>query len=95
MNCLFPFTFFQVPITVILYKSTIQHIFLGSVILLVSLNYVNMGCAIDMHVIKETLKRPVGPLVGLVTQFGVMPAVRFAQGIALVVAVVLIVDVRS
>ncbi|XP_003742981.1 ileal sodium/bile acid cotransporter [Galendromus occidentalis] len=67
----------QLSITVILYKTVVQHIFLGSVILLVSLNYVNMGCAIDMHLIKETLKKPIGPIVGLVTQFGVMPSIAY------------------
>lgn len=66
---------FQLSITVILYKTVVQHIFLGSVILLVSLNYVNMGCAIDMHLIKETIKKPIGPVIGLLTQFGAMPTV--------------------
>lgn len=66
-----------VPVVVILRQSVLQKVFLGSVILLVSLNYVNMGCAIDMPLIKETLKKPIGPIVGLASQFGVMPVLSY------------------
>ncbi|MPC76512.1 hypothetical protein E2C01_070928 [Portunus trituberculatus] len=35
--------------------------------------YVNMGCAIDLKIIKETLRRPVAPAIGLASQYLFMP----------------------
>ncbi|OQR77582.1 ileal sodium/bile acid cotransporter-like [Tropilaelaps mercedesae] len=67
----------EVHVIVVQKKTTAQYIFLGSTILLVSLNYVNMGCAIDMNILKETLKKPIGPILGMVTQYGVMPSLSY------------------
>jgi sodium/bile acid cotransporter 3/5 len=36
---------------------------------------VNMGAALDTKVLKETLKRPVGPVIGFFSQFVIMPLV--------------------
>ncbi|XP_022655050.1 ileal sodium/bile acid cotransporter-like isoform X2 [Varroa jacobsoni] len=70
--------------TIVVQKQSVaQHIFLGSIILLVSLNYINMGCALDMNVIKETLRKPIGPVVGLTTQYGVMPSLSYLTAVYL------------
>ena len=65
----------------VLREKTIQSkIFAASVALLISIAYINMGCAIDLQVVKETLKRPVGPLIGFITQFLFMPLISFGLG---------------
>jgi len=62
-------------------KKTIQSkIFAYSVALLVSLSYINMGCAMDLQVVRETLRRPIGPAIGFVCQFLVMPVLAYALG---------------
>lgn len=41
------------------------------------LNTVNMGCGLDLAVVKANLLRPVGPIVGFISQFALMPMVSF------------------
>jgi len=53
-------------------------IFTISVVTLVSLNYINMGCALDIDVVKAVLKKPIAPLVGFATQFICMPIVSLS-----------------
>ena len=43
-------------------------IFGYSVAALISLAYINMGCALDLEVLKTVLRRPVGPAIGFVAQ---------------------------
>merc|ERR1712223_1417590 len=65
----------------VLRKKTIQSkLFAYSVAILVSLAYINMGCALDLDVVKNTLKRPIGPAIGFVCQFLVMPLLAYALG---------------
>ena len=45
-------------------------------IVMAVLNTINMGCALDMSVVKQNIFRPVGPIVGFVSQFTFMPLVR-------------------
>lgn len=54
----------------------IDHVFTGSIVLLVSILYINFGCAMDWDVCAKTIKRPIGPLIGCVCQFVLMPLVR-------------------
>lgn len=49
--------------------------FTVSVIILVCLANVAMGCKTDVAVVKATLKRPIAPLTGLASQFLLMPMV--------------------
>jgi sodium/bile acid cotransporter 3/5 len=35
---------------------------------LISLAYVNMGCALDLEVLKSVVRRPIGPAIGFVSQ---------------------------
>lgn len=63
-------------IPVIRAKRAIDKIFVSIIILLVSIAFINMGCTLDMVVVKETLKRPVGPTIGFCCQYLFMPLVN-------------------
>jgi sodium/bile acid cotransporter 3/5 len=39
-----------------------------SVAVLISLAYINMGCALDLQVLKDVIRRPIGPAIGFVSQ---------------------------
>ena len=65
-----------VKVIVIRKVRTIDTIFTVSVALLVSILYINFGCAIDWDVCKKTIRRPVGPLIGCLCQFILMPLVN-------------------
>lgn len=57
-------------------KRVIDTVFTASVAMLVSILYINFGCAIDWSQFRNILKRPVGPAIGFFGQFVVMPVVR-------------------
>ena len=61
-------------------KKTASKIFGYSVAVLISLVYINFGCALDLKVMKEVLRRPVGPAIGFVSQFVFMPLISFLLG---------------
>merc|ERR1719322_891204 len=61
-------------------KKTASKIFGYSVAALISFAYINMGCALDLEVMKKVLRRPVGPLIGFLSQFVFMPLCSFALG---------------
>merc|ERR1712165_135322 len=58
-------------------KKTASKIFGYSVAALISFAYINMGCALDLEVMKKVLKRPIGPLIGFISQFLFMPICSF------------------
>lgn len=49
-------------------KKTASKVFGYSVAGLISLAYINMGCALDLEVLKSVVKRPIGPAIGFVAQ---------------------------
>merc|ERR1711874_341668 len=61
-------------------KKTASKIFGYSVAALISFAYINMGCALDLEVMKKVLRRPIGPLIGFVSQFLFMPVCSFVLG---------------
>ena len=61
-------------------KKTASKIFGYSVAALISFAYINMGCALDLEVMKKVLRRPVGPAIGFMSQFVFMPLCSFALG---------------
>lgn len=61
-------------------QRVLDKIFIHVVILMVIVAYINMGCAIDLKVIKETLRRPVAPAIGLASQYLFMPLVSYLIG---------------
>ncbi|KAL7306882.1 hypothetical protein TKK_0001042 [Trichogramma kaykai] len=70
-------------VVVIRKARTIDTIFTASVAILVSLLYVNFGCAMDWDVCKKTIKKPIGPLIGCVCQFLLMPMISYVLGLLL------------
>lgn len=66
----------QMDVIVVRKKRIIDTIFTASVAILVSILYINFGCAIDWSQFRGILKRPVGPAIGAFGQFVIMPVVR-------------------
>lgn len=60
-------------------ERVIDIVFTASVAIFVSIMYINFGCAMDWSVCHETLKRPIGPAIGLFCQFLFMPLVSFIR----------------
>nr|XP_053633456.1 hepatic sodium/bile acid cotransporter-like isoform X1 [Cherax quadricarinatus]XP_053633458.1 hepatic sodium/bile acid cotransporter-like isoform X1 [Cherax quadricarinatus]XP_053633459.1 hepatic sodium/bile acid cotransporter-like isoform X1 [Cherax quadricarinatus]XP_053633460.1 hepatic sodium/bile acid cotransporter-like isoform X1 [Cherax quadricarinatus]XP_053633461.1 hepatic sodium/bile acid cotransporter-like isoform X1 [Cherax quadricarinatus]XP_053633462.1 hepatic sodium/bile acid len=61
-------------------ERVLDKIFIHVVIALVIVVYINMGCAIDLKVIKDTLRHPVAPAIGLFSQYLFMPLISYAIG---------------
>ena len=62
-------------ITCILTDRTLPDIFTLVMTIMIVLNTVNMGGQLDLQIIKEVFKKPIGPVVGAVSQFLLMPLV--------------------
>ncbi|KAK8733163.1 hypothetical protein OTU49_006497, partial [Cherax quadricarinatus] len=43
-------------------------------------NNINMGAQLDLQIIKDVLRRPLGPVCGFISQFAFMPLVTFIMG---------------
>ncbi|GFY76014.1 p3 protein [Trichonephila inaurata madagascariensis] len=67
-------------VTVLRQEGIMNKIFIAFVATIVTLNYVNMGCALDIKVVKEVLRKPIGPVIGFFCQFVVMPLVAYGAG---------------
>ena len=65
----------NLKVSVVRDKQFIQTIFIISVATVVSISYINMGCALDMDEVISCLRRPVGPAIGLFSQYVCMPLV--------------------
>ncbi|CAI4229248.1 unnamed protein product [Auanema sp. JU1783] len=61
----------------------LTHYFVMSVVTLIILANIMMGCEIDMNVVVSTIRRPLAPFIGFLTQFVIMPLL--AYGIAIFV----------
>ncbi|XP_053672116.1 sodium/bile acid cotransporter 5-like isoform X1 [Anopheles nili] len=68
------------PVTVIRPERVIDHVFTGSVILLISILYINFGAALDVGALKQIARRPIGPAIGFICQFVFMPLLSFGLG---------------
>lgn len=68
-------------LTIIRRMRVIDHIFTGSVALLVSLLYINFGAALDVTVLRGLLARPLAPIIGFLTQFIIMPLLGYGLGV--------------
>ena len=62
-------------VTVIREDRALDSIFLTTIIVLLLIANVGMGCKIDLAVVKEVLRRPIAPTIGFCCQFIVMPLV--------------------
>ncbi|GJQ68531.1 hypothetical protein Trydic_g8659, partial [Trypoxylus dichotomus] len=67
-------------VRVIRRQRIIDHIFVASVATLVSLIYINFGCALDWSELRAGLRRPIGPAIGFISQFVFMPLLSFGLG---------------
>lgn len=61
-------------------ESPLSTVFTSIVIVLVCLANIAMGCKTDLKEVKRTLKRPVAPITGLVSQFTLMPLISLGVG---------------
>ncbi|CAK1594551.1 unnamed protein product [Parnassius mnemosyne] len=68
------------PVTVIRPERIIDTIFTSSVATFVSLIFINFGCAMHWPTVKEVIKRPIGPIIGMCGQFLFMPLMSFGLG---------------
>ena len=63
-------------VAVIREDRALDRIFLVSIIVLLLIANVGMGCKIDLDVVKDVLRRPIAPTIGFCCQFIIMPLVR-------------------
>ncbi|XP_025073454.1 ileal sodium/bile acid cotransporter-like [Pogonomyrmex barbatus] len=67
-------------ITVIREERIIDSVFTISVAILVSILYINFGCAMNWSTCRATLRRPIGPAIGFFCQFLIMPLLSYLIG---------------
>ena len=63
------------PVVVVRERGLIDLIFFLTLNILVACINIGMGCAVDLKVVKEVLRRPVAPAIGFFSQFLIMPLV--------------------
>lgn len=73
----------KLNVTILRPERIIDKIFTYSIGIVITLLYVNFGAAIDMSIIKNILRRPVGPAICFMTQFLMLPLAAYGLGIAL------------
>ncbi|KAJ8709712.1 hypothetical protein PYW08_009716 [Mythimna loreyi] len=71
------------PVIVLRPERVIDTIFVTSVATFVSLIFINFGCAMHWPTVKDVLRRPIGPLIGMCGQFLFMPLMSFGLGFAI------------
>ncbi|UXI19586.1 RNA-binding protein [Sarcoptes scabiei] len=69
---------YQLLISVIRDKDILSKVFIYSVAIVVSISYINMGCALDMDAVFQVLRRPIAPAIGIFSQYVCMPLIAFA-----------------
>eukprot|EP00096_Caligus_rogercresseyi_P010279 TRINITY_DN3691_c0_g1_i2.p1 TRINITY_DN3691_c0_g1~~TRINITY_DN3691_c0_g1_i2.p1 ORF type:complete len:465 (-),score=119.95 TRINITY_DN3691_c0_g1_i2:154-1548(-) len=70
----------DMEVKVIVASRLLNNIFVGVITTMVLINTINMGGQLDIEVIKEVFRRPVGPCVGFLCQFVIMPVLSFGIG---------------
>lgn len=71
----------QLQVTVQRPRRLVDMIFLHSVVVLMSLLYINFGAALNLDVLRDLVARPIAPCVGFVMQVVGMPLLSYALGI--------------
>ena len=64
-------------VTVVRSSNVLNKVFTLIVTTLTMINFISMGCGLDLKVVKENILRPVGPVVGFISQFTFMPLVSW------------------
>lgn len=67
-------------ITVTSNNKVLGSIFLAIMTAMIIVNTINMGAQLDLEIVKEVMKKPVGPIVGFICQFLFMPGFSFLIG---------------
>ena len=67
------------PIVVMRQHRFVDTVFTISILCLVVIANLTMGCTVDIQVVKEVLKRPTAPVIGFFCQFTIMPPVRITR----------------
>ncbi|EDW75134.1 uncharacterized protein Dwil_GK19860 [Drosophila willistoni] len=62
-------------------ERVVDHVFVGSIILLMSLVYINFGAALNLEVLRGLITRPVAPSIGFIMQVVGMPLLSYALGV--------------
>ena len=65
----------SLEVKVVLADRTLADIFMAIMYTMIIINTVNMGGQLDLKVVREVFRRPVGPAVGFASQFVIMPLV--------------------
>lgn len=73
----------KLDVTILRPQRVIDRMFTYSVIILVSILYINFGAAINVSTISDILRKPVGPAICFVCQFLFMPLIAYGLGLAL------------
>lgn len=68
-------------ISIIREKTVLDRIFTVTVISLVSIIFINFGCTLDALRLKEALLHPVGPVIGLLSHFLLLPLISYGLGL--------------
>jgi len=55
----------------------LNKIFVGLLVVLITIANVLMGCELDLNTVLSTVRRPVAPLIGFFTQFFLMPILAY------------------
>ncbi|XP_013777547.1 sodium/bile acid cotransporter-like [Limulus polyphemus] len=74
---------FEFSVSVIRAPSILKDVFTFLVAIVIGINFVSMGCQLDLKLIKKVLIKPVGPIIGFFCQFLFMPLVSYGFGYAL------------
>lgn len=70
-------------VAVLRVPTPIQQSFPFLIAIIVAINYISMGCQIELMVIINSLKKPIPPLLGCACQFLFMPLVSYGMGLLL------------
>uniref|UniRef100_A0A146LKT8 p3 protein n=1 Tax=Lygus hesperus TaxID=30085 RepID=A0A146LKT8_LYGHE len=69
-----------IDVTVKRKPAVIDKIFTYSVIVLVSIIFINFGCALDVNSLKQAIMKPIGPVIGLLSHFLFLPLLSYGLG---------------
>eukprot|EP00095_Tigriopus_kingsejongensis_P009983 maker-scaffold17_size721972-snap-gene-6.25 protein:Tk09983 transcript:maker-scaffold17_size721972-snap-gene-6.25-mRNA-1 annotation:"hypothetical protein DAPPUDRAFT_309863" len=70
----------KIHLVVVVKDQTMNDLFTLVLTIMIIANTINMGGQLDLEIIKEVFKKPVGPIVGFVSQFILMPLFAFGVG---------------
>lgn len=68
-------------------KRMIDHIFGGTMALLIAIILISFGAVLEMETVKKILLKPVGPAIGFCGQYLFMPLIAFGLGNVLLLIV--------